>query len=103
MFRFISEYAEQDIRSVWVGLQAAGYDLQLDRVYPAEPSQLINIHSSWSFEQDKVGRIHYLSSRESVQGFSKNFNDIKKKLVNLCYICVRCASYIYNRSQQVPR
>ena len=38
--RFIHDYTKQDVRAVWTGLRACGFDLQLERVAPSDPSQV---------------------------------------------------------------
>merc|ERR1719228_2892257 len=50
--KFITEYARQDIRSVWTGLRSCGYDLHMERVYPADSSHLQGLSSSWTNKQD---------------------------------------------------
>ena len=52
--KFITEYARQDIRSVWTGLRSCGYDLHMERVFPTDPSHLQSLSSSWTKRQDRA-------------------------------------------------
>ena len=52
--KFIDEYAGQNIRAVWTGLRACGFDLQMERIYPMDWIQQQNLASSWSLEMDEA-------------------------------------------------
>jgi E3 ubiquitin-protein ligase HECTD4 len=52
--KFIDEYALQNIREVWTGLRACGFDLQLERLYPMDWIQQQNLGNSWTLEMDEA-------------------------------------------------
>eukprot|EP00092_Neocalanus_flemingeri_P030552 GFUD01033172.1.p1 GENE.GFUD01033172.1~~GFUD01033172.1.p1 ORF type:complete len:4225 (-),score=861.78 GFUD01033172.1:307-12981(-) len=52
--KFITEYARQDIRAVWMGLRSCGYDLHMERVFPTDSSHLQGLSSSWTNKQDQA-------------------------------------------------
>jgi len=52
--KFIDEYAVQNIRAVWTGLRACGFDLHLERIYPMDWMQQQNLSSAWTLEMDEA-------------------------------------------------
>ena len=52
LVRFITDYAQQDVRAVIMGLRSCGFDLFMERVYPADLSCLLS--ESWSREKDEA-------------------------------------------------
>ena len=49
---FIKDYAKQDVKSVIIGLRSCGFDICMERVYPADHNSLQEM--SWSFQQDEA-------------------------------------------------
>ena len=49
---FIKDYAKQDVKSVIIGLRSCGFDICMERVYPADHHSLLEM--SWSFQQDEA-------------------------------------------------
>ena len=55
--RFITDYARQDVRAVIIGLRCCGYDLSMERVFPADLSDLLEAGgggSTWTRETDRA-------------------------------------------------
>ena len=50
--RFIKDFAKQDVRSVFIGLRSCGFDMFMERVFPAEFNSLEDM--SWTKIQDEA-------------------------------------------------
>ena len=49
---FIKDYAKQDVKAVIIGLRSCGFDIFMERVYPADHHSILEM--SWSFPQDEA-------------------------------------------------
>ena len=50
--KFLSDYARQDVRSVIIGLRCCGYDLCMERVFPAELRDVLE--GTWTRQTDRA-------------------------------------------------
>ena len=50
--KFIKDFAKQDVRSVFIGLRSCGFDMFMERVFPAEFNSLEDM--SWTKIQDEA-------------------------------------------------
>ena len=50
--RFIHDFAKQEVRSIFIGLRACGFNVYMERVYPSDIGSLENM--SWTLCQDEA-------------------------------------------------